>query len=493
MIASFGSARIVRGRLGLDALALAYVALPNAFFLWGWLAAPLGLVAAALLIAGTLLSLSQFDPDEGPGPSPALWSLIVAVAAIWSILGGQGHWMYANSDWVVRDAVLVDLVRDPWPVTYVVAGIDTTLRAPLGYYLPAAAFGKLFGLHAAESLLAVWTMLGVCITFALMLRDRPGLRVAVIRLAVFVLFSGMDIIPTIFRHNPHAVGDHLEWWAGLFQYSSQTTQLFWVPNHTIPGWIAVAWLLAKDPRRLPIAPAILFVAFTPLWAPLTALGTALLMGCAIVRRTIHSGVATALREVLDIRLAVPVLACLFLIYPYITAGSDKVPIGYTSDTRFVGDDFAQRYVEFVCFEFVGFALLLLRRNLRDPLLWASIVLLLVLPFFYFGPANDLAMRTSMPALTLMAIQMALWLSSRSVGPRDGDARLVALILLAVGAVTPFMEFARSALTPAWPIDASKSVIDVTRGTHYLTPSDHPWLRSHLKQPTAVVVETSPPR
>jgi len=29
------------------------------------------------------------------------------------------------------------------------------------------------------------------------------------------------------------VTKHLEWWAGRYQYSSMTTQLFWVPNHAL--------------------------------------------------------------------------------------------------------------------------------------------------------------------------------------------------------------------------------------------------------------------
>ena len=46
------------------------------------------------------------------------------------------------------------------------------------------------------------------------------------------------------------ITSHLEWWAGKYQYSSTTTQLFWVPNHAprglADGGIAVSE--CKQPR-----------------------------------------------------------------------------------------------------------------------------------------------------------------------------------------------------------------------------------------------------
>lgn len=57
--------------------------------------------------------------------------------------------------------MLVDLVGDPWPATYAIDGVATLLRAPIGYFLPAALVGKLWGLRAAELALLAWTVLGV--------------------------------------------------------------------------------------------------------------------------------------------------------------------------------------------------------------------------------------------------------------------------------------------------------------------------------------------
>lgn len=453
--------------------------MPNAIFLFGWIGWPLGPIAAALVALGVAWLLHREQEATG-FPLGVSWLPLLAVAGLWGIAGGLGHLVYANADWVVRDAVLVDLVRDPWPVTYRIDGVATLLRAPIGYFLPAALVGKWLGVHAAEPALLAWTLLGVALTFALMLRDRPRFAAALIRLAVFVFFSGMDIVGTIAHYDPHAIGDHLEWWAFLFQYSSQTTQLFWVPNHALPGWLAIAWLLACDPRRLPIGPAVLFVAFAPLWSPLTAIGIAPIAGAAILHRLMLDRSWAGLARLLDVRVVVPVVACIALVYPYLVLGSDKIASGNNAHVRWVGEDFVPRYIEFVLFEFAGFALLLLRRHRRDPLIWTAVLVLLALPFYRFGPYNDLAMRASIPALTLLAIRLGTWLSTPLAITKDPRSRLLATGLLLVGAVTPFNEIARVFILPRWPMNVRASVIDVTRGTHYITSRDRPWANRFLR-------------
>jgi hypothetical protein len=249
----------------------------------------------------------------------------------------------------------------------------------------------------------------------------------------------------------------------------------------LPGWLAIAWLLGQDPRRLSTTTAILFVAFAPLWSPLTAIGIAPIVGVAIVRRALAGTVASSIRAIVDWRMLVPLVVSVTLVFPYLLAGSSEVASGSNVTLRWVGEDIVPRYIEFVLFEFAGFALLLIHRNPRDPLLWAAILTLLLLPIRRFGPYNDLAMRASIPALTLLAIEMGRWLSTPRAFVDSRRAVIIGVVLLGVGAVTPFMEFARVFITPAWPLDERASVVDVTRGTHYLTSPEHPWLRRILKR------------
>ena len=162
--------------------------------------------------------------------------------------GGTEHWVFANADWHLRDAVLHDLVVGRWPLGYgPLQGQDTLLRAPLGYYLPAALIGKWGGLPRAHFAMAAWTALGATLFLLQVLsltpaRAGPALTAA----AVVVLFSGFDIIGSLFDV-PHFIAHwdvtrHLEWWAASYQYSSMTTQLFWVPNHALGGWLTMGLL-----------------------------------------------------------------------------------------------------------------------------------------------------------------------------------------------------------------------------------------------------------
>ena len=461
------------------------MAIPNLLFLLGWVKTSWGVSAAFIFVTCGGFAVARLR-------NSCRWArvenlvLVIAVILVWVVLSGAGHFVYANSDWTVRDSVLLDLVRDPWPVIY-----DSTsgqpslmLRAPIGFYLPAATIGKLVGIRGAELALALWTGVGLFLTFTLMLRDGPRPRQVLIRLGVFVLFSGMDIVGTITHYNPHGIGEHLEWWAFLFQYSSHTTQLFWVPNHALPGWIAIAWLLGYQGKRLPTASAILMVALTPLWSPLTAIGLAPIFGVAILAELMREWSWKSLAAVFDLRVVVPVLICCVLIYPYLLLGSETVASGRTSDVRWVGEDFVPRYFEFVIFEFALFAALLLWRYRLEPLLLCAIAVLLLLPLYRFGPANDLAMRASIPALALLAIRLGDWLSTPLVQTKDAGVRSIAVVLLAIGAVTPFMEIARVFIEPRWNMDTSHSLMDVSRGRapHYLTPRDQPWANRFLRSP-----------
>ena len=461
---------------------MAYVALPNLLFLVGYLAPLYGIAAGAVFAFALALVLRRADGPTRTVPL-ATAAIVLAVSVAWALLGGVGHFVYANLDWPVRDAVLLDLVRDPWPVVYdAVQGQSAMmLRAPIGFYLPAALIGKMFGIRAAELTLLLWTACGVFLTFMLMLRDDPKPRQILIRLSVFVLFSGMDIVGTVTHYKPHALGEHLEWWAFLFQYSSHTTQLFWVPNHALPGWIAIAWLLGHEGKRLPIQAAILIVACTPLWSPLTAIGLAPIFAVAIVAQWWRDSSSKVLAAALDWRVVVPVAILGVLVYPYLLLSSASLASGTNFDVRWVSEDFVPRYVEFVVLEFALIAALLLWRRERRALVAVATLVLLMLPFYRFGPANDLAMRASIPALALLALCAGRWLSMPYAQTRDAGARLLAVMLLAVGAITPLMEFARVFIEPRWDMDTRRSLIDVTHGRapNYLAPRDQPWAERFL--------------
>jgi hypothetical protein len=220
-----------------------------------------------------------------------------------------------------------------------------------------------------------------------------------------------------------------------------------------------------------------------LWSPLTAIGVAPLLAIAILRELCHRPGAAVLTALFDARAFMAATICTVLVYPYLILGSGTLASGASASVPWVGEDFAVRYVEFVLLEFAFIAALLLRRFPRDPLLFGAFAVLLLLPFYRFGPANDLAMRASIPALTLLAIRLGQWLSQPRESLSDLQWRCVAVVLLAIGAVTPSMEVARIFIEPRWNMDTRHDLVEVSHGRapHYLTPLDQPWPDRFLRQ------------
>jgi hypothetical protein len=341
------------------------------------------------------------------------------------------------------------------------------LRAPLGYYLPAALIGKAAGLPAAHAVMALWTAAGATLFLVQVLSRMPSrLGAALAATAVIVFFSGFDVIGTLLRVPASGahwdITGHLEWWARRYQYSSMTTQLFWVPNHALCGWVAMG-LLLRSPRGGGLEPMLpIVVAAVALWSPLTALG--------VVPFAAWRACRTMLREhslrLLDPRVWLPALGVGMAVSAYLLLDPSRIPRGWTVDVGSVGAAAADvaRLLEFFMLEagFIGLAILAIRRSSQVVL---ALAILLILPVFSFGFWNDFAMRVSIPSLTVLAIGACLALiegaSSRSLRIKQA----VLLGLLGVGAVTPFQEFARALMLEAWPINRDATLIDAACGRY----------------------------
>lgn len=455
----------------LDRAAFGYLALPLVIFLLGWCqpwVAVCGLVALALAARSL----------AGPVPAPRLpqlgpwgWALLLGVAAAWCALGGAGHLFYANADWLVRDAVLRDLVVGAWPVAYVdAAGGEHVLRAPLGYYLPAALVGKLAGLGFADLALLGWTFLGVALFFAIAAAGERRLSALLLLLGVFVLFSGMDLVGMVLTRGPAILQymqptDHIEWWAERFQYSAHATQLFWVPNHAVPGWIATAMLIRSVDRVHFVRLLPLLVALLPLWSPLTAVGFLPLAAAAFLQFAVRRRPL----EGIDPAVVAGAFVCALPVALYVTMGAGSIRSG---GTQWAGEEpwlYLANCAQFVLLE-GGLLWILLLATRRDPLLLAAGLALWLLPLAAFGPGNDLAMRASIPALALLALR-AREVLSNPLGPPRLRAGVAAV--LALGVPTAVLEINRSVLQPAWPPARDRSLLEVNRGQpvpNYMAPA-----------------------
>jgi hypothetical protein len=104
---------------GLTACALAYLALPNLIFLFGWFRTCHCPAAWRRHVLFRRRGIPVRGPSGGvPQHSPAALLVILVTSCAWSAFGGGSHFMYANPDWYIRDAVLGDLINFGWPLHY---------------------------------------------------------------------------------------------------------------------------------------------------------------------------------------------------------------------------------------------------------------------------------------------------------------------------------------------------------------------------------------
>lgn len=474
----------------LDRIAITYLSLPLVIFLAGWLE-PLAAIPLIACVAYALKPLGAPLPGHAAGPTITRLQLLLAVAVGcgWTVCGGTEHWVFANADWHLRDAVLHDLVVGQWPVGYgPLDGRETLLRAPIGYYLPAALIGKWGGLPAAHFAMAAWTALGATLFLLQVLSQtpsRPGIALTVV--AVLVLFSGLDIIGSLIEV-PHFIAHwdiarHLEWWAADYQYSSMTTQLFWVPNHALGGWLTMGLLCRAGQSTALNGMLPMIVAAVALWSPLTALGA--------VPFVLSRALATTAREhsleLLDPRVWGPALLVGLVVAAYLTLDAGRIAKGWIPGRSGTGAAGIARALlhqaEFFMLEagFIGIAILAIRRSTQVAL---ALVLLVLVPLVSFGPNNDWAMRASIPSLTALAIGASLALSRE--GPARGAMRKKAILvcLLAIGAVTPLQELARAVLLPSWPINLQSTFIEAACGqypAHYVARLGPQWVVHVLRR------------
>jgi hypothetical protein len=458
----------------LDRLVIAYLALPLAIFLAGWLQlwAALPLLACLAYCLRPLFGI----PANGAQIVPVTrLHLIVAIAAglAWTYFGGTAHFVFANTDWYVRDAVLHDLVVSPWPVGYgPVNGHESMLRAPLAYYLPAAFVGKFAGLYPAHLMLAAWTAIGASLFLLQVLSLTPSrVGVAILVAMIVVFFSGLDIIGNLINFGPRFISlwhidNHLEWWAGSYQYSSMTTQFFWVPNHALSGWLIIG-LLCRDRRDTPLDSMLpIIIVAAALWSPLTTLGAMPFVlwkvGAAMLRdRSLG---------LLHPRVWVPAMVVGIVIAGYLTLDIANIPKGWTvgkSPEEFVDSLFRQAQFFLLEAGLIGLAVLALHRS-RQVLI--ALIILAILPMALFGPGNDLVMRGSIPSLTVLMIGACLAFIAKAPGLYGHRWQIALGALLIIGAITPVQEFARAVMLPAWPINREVTLIGTNCGgfpAHYI--------------------------
>ena len=242
-----------RSSIWVDILIYVYMVLPTLIFIIGWLKWYWALIFSVLIsfacikgfrnsIIGKCLTINKSDAK----------TLVKAffLIVIWVYLSGIGGWCYQNGDHQVRNAIFRALVEYDWPVISYIG--DRGLIYYIGFWLPAACIGKIFGLEVGYAAQVIWAVFGVFIVYYLICIYRK--KVDLLPMLFLIFFSGLDYIGTWILGEEGIdlkLALHLEWWAIDFQFTSMTSQLFWVFNQALPAWVATIMILVqKDCKNI---------------------------------------------------------------------------------------------------------------------------------------------------------------------------------------------------------------------------------------------------
>jgi hypothetical protein len=407
---------------------LIYLALPVAIFAVGWLKLPFALVLLAALVVGIFFNGKHHK--ESPVSMP-LWGLLVLSASCVAlcILAGVGGFAYQDGDYSKHNSILTDLFRREWPVAYSLEQNGSTHPVALvyyiAYYLPPACIGKFAGWEALRCAMVLWTACGLfivsiwCLKFSRGALWAPLAFLAFGGLDMFGMILGMKLLPWM----PDLWIEHrqMEWWTGFSfgNFPSHSNHLFWAPQHALPGWLIAAAVLDRI-RTGTLGGCLFLFSLAVLWSPLVTIG---MLPLGLAGLLVTRGKGSFDRSNL---VAVPVLVVMGIFFA--ARGVPELPFPLVA----LGwnDLVPHKLVATFALEVLPWGLLLLIPSQTPKsdrlIILSSVLFLAVLPLWQLGYFNDLMMRTSLPAFSVLSfLALQMFGNASLLWRRAGAAILVA--------------------------------------------------------------------
>lgn len=483
----------------LETVALAYLLLPVLLEFMGWLRWQYALPCIIFCLCAFWLCFRQPQKNKNDLPNWGFWIPVGLICLVWVSWSGLLPGFALNLDWRVRMSVLHDLTVSEWPVAYKSpheAGEMIWLRLPMAYYLVSAALGDFLGgtEFISRTILLLWTALGATLFLALC-ATWSSFKTTITCVVVVIFFSGMDIAGVLTQTlELPPPGEHIEWWASFFQYSSNTTLMFWVPNHALPGWLSAAIVWRHRTSGLAPLPALLLLLCCTAWAPLVAIG----LLPFLLAVTLHGqSIKNWLRECFH-PATISLIAPAIIMAKLLTFGISSDPNVSTGDgLKFNHELLGGSAVTLILFTLLEWGLLcwvILKTTEKIWPIQIAACILLILPWFHFGPGNDLVMRGGIPAITIIMLGCLNFLQSTTV--MKSRVGVSVILFLAIGSVTPLQEFYRGATARQFSFSSNGLNFVERHNTpwHYtaqLAPGD--WLSHLLRTPAVMPNATAAPR
>ncbi len=460
-------------------LGYVYVLLPFLIFSLGWMKWYFAIPIAFILLGCFWKTCKE---------SPSLWMpdmnfdnvmkilFILAIIALWVYYSGIGKFVFQNTDHQYRNGIFNLLVQSDWPVISSEILPGNTSKSALiyyiGFWMPSAVIGKLFGLGAGYCMQALWAFWGIVLVYYLICARNKKLEVW--PLAVLILFSGLDVIGEYLLGANIFTMDtcrHLEWWNPAYQYTGMTAQLFWVFNQSIPAWLCTMLvLMQKNGQNVVLILACSMLSSTFPFVGLLALVAFLVFSRAYGKMRKDECAAFMQRAKTFIKI---VFTDVFTMQNVLGGGIVGIfSFLYLSANLSGGDIMNQPplfgrkytlmlYVTFLLVEIAAYVVLLYKYNRRNPLFYFSVAMLVIIPPIHVGSGYDFCMRASIPFLfVLMLLTMDALRKSQETKERRLYYALI--VTLAIGSLTPIHELTRTIAESARRGNEGQVVYEIDR-------------------------------
>ena len=429
-----------------------YISIPIGIFLATWLRWYIALPAVLLFVFGLFMMIKE---------APSVWcpqknhttkrNAIISIAIVFFIvyLSGVGMLSYQNPDHYCRNSIFEALCDNSWPV-YAVSnnGNDVSLVYYISFWLPSAIGGKFFGKTAGYCCMALWTVLGIAIFYSLFCSFVKKFKVW--PLVTFFSFSGLDILLWFLIGKGEPNVSHIEWSVFAFQYSSFTTQLFWVFNQAVPAWIiTMLLLLQKNNRNI-----VFLISLTLLNSPIPFIGILPIVVFLVFNRK-YDGADNRVKwwqhwfkDTFTLQNILAGGSTGILSFLYIFSSPRSKDLDAAPLFSFVGNDFngtktfIMNYLLFIIFEILIYFVIIYPYYKKQPIFYVIGATLLVVPLIKMGNSIDFCMRASIPSLVLLYIFVTESLQ-RSFKEKKRIILIPLAIALIIGARTPVNEVIRT--------------------------------------------------
>lgn len=424
-----------------------YLLIPPLIFALGWLRPVyVCIVAVPLAIAGTY-TLREMLREQRRTPcekqcSYAKVIIILVLLLLWVIFSGVGGFIWQNRwDHKFRNAVFMDLVNRPWPV---IQG-DSALCYYLGFWLPSALIGKVFGLQIGYLFQVIWAYLGVVLAVFLIFEYIGAVKIRIILLVIF--YSGLDVLVhyakgLAVQSNLIALtmrllsGEHIELLLRYFNSSSNTTLLFWLYNQIIPFWVGFMLILLRKRSQSIIVIFSLLVLYSPFpCVTLCPLIVYMIFRNRNVQLSKFKEVMVAVKDncCVETLCVIPFLVIVGLYYLSNIATGKVRLLALSPFTILLFSTF------FIC-EFGLYLAVLYKDNQSDPILRILLLTTAICSFIVLGNSYDFAWRTCIP----LSFYIMLLIAKKLIAIKnEGRLGICLLVLLCFGAITPATEMMRT--------------------------------------------------